>query len=136
MFSRRFELILRFLHLNDLQIQPQRGQPGFNKLYKIRSLLELILPAFKDNYTPAQFLSIGESMIAFKGHLSFLQYLPKKPHKWGMKAWVLADARCWQMLVGAADAWVLADAELEAVYWEGGETCGERAFAQSSNGAG
>ena len=32
-------------------------------------------------------------MIAFKGRLSFLQYLPRKPHKWGMKAWVLADAR-------------------------------------------
>ena len=31
-------------------------------------------------------------MIAFKGRLSFLQYLLKKPHKWGMKAWVLADA--------------------------------------------
>ena len=31
-------------------------------------------------------------MIAFKGRLSFLQYLPKKPHQWGMKAWLLADA--------------------------------------------
>ena len=32
-------------------------------------------------------------MIAFKGSLSFLQYLPKKPHKWGRKAWDLADAK-------------------------------------------
>ena len=93
MSSRRFELILRFLHLNDSQIEPQRGQPGFDKLYKIRSLLELILPAFKDNYTPVQFLSIDESRKAFKGCLSFLQYLPKKPHKCGMKVWVLVDAR-------------------------------------------
>ena len=29
-------------------------------------------------------------MISYKGRLSFIQYLPKKPHKWGMKAWVLA----------------------------------------------
>ena len=40
----------------------------------------------------SQFLSVDESMISFKGRLSFLQYLPKKPHKWGMKAWVLADS--------------------------------------------
>ena len=28
----------------------------------------------------------------FKGRLFFLQYLPKKPQKWGIKAWVLADS--------------------------------------------
>ena len=92
MSSRRFELILRFLHLNDSEKQPQRGEPGFDKLYKIRPLLDILLPSFKEQYTPKQFLSIDESMIAFKGRLSFLQYLPKKPHKWGMKAWVLAEA--------------------------------------------
>ena len=31
-------------------------------------------------------------MIAFKGRLSFIQYLPNKPHKWGMKAYVLTDS--------------------------------------------
>ena len=91
MSSRRFELILRFLHLNDSQTQPQRNQPGFNKQYKLRPLLDLLLPSFKDNYTPSQYVSIDESMIAFKGRLS-LQYLPKKPHKWEPKSWVLADA--------------------------------------------
>lgn len=91
MSSRRFELILRF-HLNNSQTQPQRGEPGFDKLYKLRPLLDLLLPSFKDKYTPKQFLSVDESMISFKGRLSFLQYLPKKPHKWGMKAWVLAEA--------------------------------------------
>ena len=92
MSSRRFELILRFLHLNNSETQPRRGDPGFDKLYKIRPLLNLLLPSFKAAYTPTQFLSIDESMIAFKGRLAFIQYLPKKPHKWGMKAWVLADA--------------------------------------------
>ena len=92
MSSRRFELILRFLHLNDSETQPQRGAPGFDKLYKIRPLLNMLVESFKDCYTPSQFLSVDESMISFKGRLSFLQYLPKKPHKWGMKAWVLADS--------------------------------------------
>ena len=108
MSSRRFELILRFLHLNDSTTQPQRGQQGFNKLYKIQPLLDLLLPSFKDCYTPSQFISIDESMIAFKSRLSFLQYLPKKPHKWGMKAWVLADATNgytwgWKLYTGKED---------------------------------
>jgi hypothetical protein len=92
MSSRRFELILKFLHLNDSLSQPPRGHPQFDKLFKIRPLLDLLLRSFKNCYTPTQFISIDESMIAFKGQLSFLQYLPKKPHKWGMKAWVLADS--------------------------------------------
>ena len=29
--------------------------------------------------------------VSFQGRLSSIQYMPKKPHKWGMKAWVLAD---------------------------------------------
>ena len=40
-------------------------------------------------YTPNQNCSIDESIISYKGHLSFLQYLHKKPHKWRIKAWVM-----------------------------------------------
>ncbi len=92
MSSRRFELILRFLHLNDSSRQPQRGDPDFDKLYKIQPFMKLLIQNFKNNYIPYQHLSIDESMISYKGRLSFIQYLPKKPHKWGMKAWVLADS--------------------------------------------
>ena len=105
MSSRRFELVLRFLHLADSEMQPKKGEPGFDKLFKLRPLLNLLLPRFRSSYTPGQYLSIDESMIAFKGRLSFLQYLPKKPHKWGMKAWVLADAQTgyiwgWKLYTG------------------------------------
>ena len=92
MSSRRFELILKFLHLNDSEVQPQRGDPAFDKLYKVRPLLDLVLENFKSYYQPHQHISIDESMISYKGRLSFIQYLPKKPHKWGLKAWVLADS--------------------------------------------
>ena len=92
MSSRRFELILKFIHLNDSEQQPKPDQSGYDKLYKVRLLLDIILKNFKDCYTRTQNLSVDESMISFKGHLSFIQYMPKKPHKWGMKAWILADA--------------------------------------------
>ena len=36
-------------------------------------------------------LCIDEQIIPFKGHSSLKQYVPKKPHKWGYKLFVLAD---------------------------------------------
>ena len=83
MSSRRFELLLKFLHLNDSKKQPGRGQPGYDKLYKVCPLLEAVVKNFQANYTPSENLSIDESMIGFKGRLTFLQYMPKKPQKWG-----------------------------------------------------
>ena len=92
MSSRRFKLILKFLHLSDSRQQPSHGETGYDKLYKICPLLILVVENFQSVYTPTQSLSIDESMIRFKGQLAFLQYMPKKHHKWEMKAWVLADA--------------------------------------------
>ena len=76
---------LKFIHLSDSRQQPARGEPGYDKLYKVRPLLNLVVENFKSMYTPTQSLSIDESMVGFKGRLAFLQYMPKKPHKWGMK---------------------------------------------------
>ena len=98
MSSRRFELILKFIHLNDSESQPSRGEPAYDKLYKVRPFLDILLENFQTNYQPHQQLSVDESMITYKGRLSFIQYMPKKPHKWGLKAWVLADSTngyCW-----------------------------------------
>ena len=92
MSSRCFELLLKFLHLNDSRKQPARGEPGYDKLYKVRPFLDAAVKNFQSSYMPTENLSIDERMIGFKGRLAFLQYMPKKPQKWGIKAWVLADA--------------------------------------------
>ena len=41
---------------------------------------------------PYGYVKIDESMVKFKGRLSFRQYLPSKPIKWGVKVWVLAES--------------------------------------------
>ena len=87
MSSRRFELLLKFFHISS-----PPDQPLPDKLQKIRPLLDTVVKNFKAAYVPAQNLSIEKSIISFKGRLSWVQYMPKKPHKWGMKAWVLADS--------------------------------------------
>ena len=37
-------------------------------------------------------ISIDEGLIKFNGRLSFKQYMPKKPNKFGIKIWMLADS--------------------------------------------
>lgn len=50
----RFEQILRFLHLNDNSLQVSHGQPGYDPLFKVRPLLDLISPQFESEYTTHQ----------------------------------------------------------------------------------
>lgn len=88
----RFQLLLRFFHLNDSNGYTRRGQPGYDALYKIRPLMESLISSFKAAYQLRREIAIDESMIGFKGRVWFIQYLPKKPTKWGMKAYVLADS--------------------------------------------
>ena len=64
-----------------------------DKLYLVRPVLDVILRQIEDNYVPYQDLSVDEAMIAFRGRLSFRQYLPAKPTKYGVKVWEICDAR-------------------------------------------
>lgn len=101
----RFSLILKFLHLSDNTCYIPRGQQGHDPLYKLRPLLSALMANFKSAYTLGRELLIDEAMIGFKGRLFCIQYMPKKPTKWGMKAYVLADSNTgyiynWKLYTG------------------------------------
>ena len=61
--------------------------------FKIRPFLSKLISNFQQAYTPFKNISIDESMISFKGRISFLQYIPKKPKKCGFKAWALSASK-------------------------------------------
>ena len=88
----RFQQIFRFLHLTDSSQRIPAGQPGHDKLFKVRPFLDLVLPKFESKYSMHQSVTIDEAMIPFKGRLSFKQYIKNKRTKWGIKAFVLSDA--------------------------------------------
>ena len=77
--------------MNDNSQEPPRGNPNFDKLYKVRPLLDNLSGTFKIFYGPDRHQAIDESMIRLKGRNSIRQYLLMKPIKRGYKVWVRAD---------------------------------------------
>lgn len=88
---RKFVWILGNLHLNDNSLQPQRTEKNFDKLYKVRPLIDYLSETFLKALKPGQKQSIDESIIKFKGRSSLKQYMPKKPIKRGYKVWMRCD---------------------------------------------
>ena len=86
-------MMLKFLHINDNSMYKKKGEPGHDPLYKIRPFLEPLIANFQAEYTLHKEISVDETMISYKGRLGFIQYMPKKPKKWGMKAFVLSDSQ-------------------------------------------
>lgn len=82
----RYLQILRNLHFaNNAEAEAN------NRLHKVQYVLEEIKRRFKSEFYPFQNLVIDESMILFKGRLSFKQYIKTKRHRFGIKLYVLCD---------------------------------------------
>ena len=88
----RFHDILRYLHFVENSSLPSRTDPQYDRLCKIRPVIDAVKEACRASYRPHQFQSIDEAMIAFKGRSSMKQYMPMKPTKHGFKVWVRADS--------------------------------------------
>ena len=87
----RFDKISQYLHVADNTTNPPRGQPGHDKLAHVRPILDDVREKCRTLYRPHQNVSIDEAMVAFRGRLSWRQYVPSKPTKYGMKVWVRAS---------------------------------------------
>jgi hypothetical protein len=91
MTRERNEKLAKYFHVNDVSNNPPRRQPGHDKLCHIRPVLNTVLARCLENYNPPKDQAVDEGMIAFKGRLSFRQYLPAKPTKFGLKVWERAN---------------------------------------------
>ena len=110
----RFELILSFLHYANNEDHVARGQPGHDRLFKVRQLIDMIVPKFRQVFSPRKEVAIDEMTIAFKGRSVLKQYNPKKPDKWGFKAFVLSESKSgyvldWTLYAGKTEDAAAAD---------------------------
>jgi len=80
MYRDRFQLIQRYLHFND------NNAAGINEelLYKIRTILDIVVNNFRTNYIPDREISLDEGMLGWRGRLRFRVYNPGKITKYGL----------------------------------------------------
>lgn len=89
----RYFQILRYLHFADNRDEVKdKDSPGYDKLFKIRKLLDVLLPRFTDVYSPERNLAVHETLIKFKGMVHFRQFIPIKPGRFGIKCFTLVES--------------------------------------------
>ena len=101
MFCNEFMMIMQFLHLVNNTIALPKDNLNYDKLFKFGGIHITLNKLFGDIYEPTGSLSIDEEMIRIKSRTSFLQYIPKKPNKFGIK--VSALCQSWETFTGKAE---------------------------------
>ena len=86
--ANHFNHLLTSIHFNDNSAAKPHGHPGYDKLYKVRPIIESILQKCLSLYKPHWENSIDEAMVGFKGRSSLKQHVHSKPTKCGYKVWV------------------------------------------------
>ena len=86
----RFLLILRFFHLCNNEAVVATNPP--DRLYKIRQLSEMIERRCEEVYYPKRELCVDESLVLFKGRLSFKQFIRTKRARFGVKLYQLCTS--------------------------------------------
>jgi len=88
MSRNRSQLIQRYLHFNG------NNAAGTNEdcLYKIRTILDIVVNNFRTNYIPDREISPDEGMRGWRGHLRFRVYNPGKITKCGMLVWMVCES--------------------------------------------
>lgn len=91
MSRNRFDQIRSNIHFNDNSKLPAKNSSDFDPLYKIRPITKHFNEKFQSVPMP-QYLCVDEQMCATKMKSFLRQYMPDKPHKWGVKLFVLCDS--------------------------------------------
>lgn len=89
----RFFELHRYLHFVSNSTLHPHGSDLYDRLGKVRPVIDYLNNRFSTMYNPHCEVSIDEAMVKYKGRSSMKQYMPQKPIKRGFKVWVRADAR-------------------------------------------
>jgi len=84
----RFLFLLSAIRFDDKSTRNQRKTT--DKLAAIRFILDEFVKNCKSTYCLSEFFTIDEMLVHFRGRCSFIQYVPNKPAKYGIK---LCDAK-------------------------------------------
>ena len=86
----RFEEIRRALRFDNPRTR-QGGQIR-NKLAAVRLLIDGFIENSQSSYVHTECVTVDEQLYPFRGRCRYVQYMPSKPAKYGLKFWILGDA--------------------------------------------
>lgn len=91
MSYRRFLFLLRCMRFDDRTTRICRCR--IDKLAAIRTILDPFVQNCIETYNTSELVTIDEMLHPFRGRCSFVQYIPSKPAKYGIKIFALCDAK-------------------------------------------
>lgn len=71
-------------HASNNDDERKKGEDGYDRLHKIRHILERLNEKFQEATEMEPCLAVDEMMIPFKGRVSLKVYMMKKPKKKGL----------------------------------------------------
>lgn len=109
---KRFLAIKKYLSFQDESQRKRKGEAGYDPLFRIRTLANKLNERF-DFVPKTARLCVDEQMCSTKTKHHLRQYMPNKPHKWGVKLFVLCDSNGYayrfEIYNGAGDNVILPD---------------------------
>ena len=87
----RFSLIMKNLHFANNEEFDEATHPA-PKLKKIWEVCQMIVANFQRTYVPERDVSVDESLMAYKGRLSWIQYIASKRARFGIKFYMLCES--------------------------------------------
>ncbi|XP_055928586.1 piggyBac transposable element-derived protein 4-like [Argiope bruennichi] len=91
MSYKRFLFLLRCIRFDDIDTGAERRKS--DKLAAIRSIWDSFVQNCLKSYNTSEFVTIDEMLHPFRGRCSWIQYIPNKPAKYGIKIFALCDSK-------------------------------------------
>jgi len=88
----KFTLIMKFLHFTNNDNFDETTHPA-PKLKKIWEVYQALLENFQKVYTPSRDISVDESLMSYKGRIGWMQYIPSKRARFGIKFFMLCESQ-------------------------------------------
>ncbi|XP_068122476.1 piggyBac transposable element-derived protein 4-like [Hyperolius riggenbachi] len=82
---RRYQMLLSCMHFVNNDEQLPSDDPAYDRLFKLRPLVNHFNKTFQETYIPSQQIAIDESLVPFHGRLGIKQYIPSKRSRYGVK---------------------------------------------------
>uniref|UniRef100_A0A8C4PWG8 PiggyBac transposable element-derived protein domain-containing protein n=1 Tax=Eptatretus burgeri TaxID=7764 RepID=A0A8C4PWG8_EPTBU len=87
----RFEDIRHVLRFDDKRTRAVYQET--DHMAAFRYIWDLFLVKCRQRFISSDCVTVDEQLVSFRGRCKFLQYIPKKPAKYGLKIFWLCDAR-------------------------------------------